>query len=442
MAGNGEGAQSAPVRPPVPKVKTFSCLQCGQPITVRGLLQTATVACSACGTVIDVSDENMRILSAFTKQALRQPAIPLGTRGTMKDGIFEVIGFMQRETLVEGVAYRWREYLLFNPYKGFRWLSEDNGHWTYIKTSLHRPRMLADGSMNFKGTRFQHFQSAQASVEYVIGEFYWELKQNERCLVQDFVAPPQMLSMEQSGKEITWSLGEYIEPDAVRKAFKLAAPLPACIGVGACQPSPLANQPLRSLKLAGIFVAVALLIQAVSFALSENTLVFEDSFEYDARSVEKSRVTDLFELNGRTSNVVVRTNANVQNNWIYLSMALINDETGTAYDFGREIGYYSGRDSDGSWSEGRQSDEAVLSRIPSGRYYLRIEPEGTVSTAYTVRVFRDVPRWWPLLVTLGVLMLVPLISFWRSRSFEYQRWSESDHPILSLSDLTNREDDD
>jgi hypothetical protein len=92
MAGNGEAATSTPLRPPAPKVKTFSCLQCGQPITVRGLLQTTTVACSACGTVIDVSDENMRILSAFSKKALRKPAIPLGTRGTMKDGIFEVIG--------------------------------------------------------------------------------------------------------------------------------------------------------------------------------------------------------------------------------------------------------------------------------------------------------------------------------------------------------------
>jgi hypothetical protein len=230
-------------------------------------------------------------------------------------------------------------------------------------------------------------------------------------------------------------------PEAVAKAFKLTTPLPACIGVGACQPSPLTNVPRRSLKLAGIFIAIAVLMQLVSLVLSQNRLVYQGSFDYDARSVEKSRVTDLFELNGHTSNVVIRTNANVQNDWVYLNMALINDDTGTAYDFGREIGYYFGRDSDGSWSEGRQSDEAVLSRIPSGHYYLRIEPEGTASTAYSVRVYRDVPRWWPLLVTLVVLMLFPLTSFWRSRNFEYQRWSESDHPMFSLSNLKSSEDD-
>ena len=32
---------------------------------------------------------------------------------------FEAIGFMQRFITVEGVDYRWREYLLLNPFKGF-----------------------------------------------------------------------------------------------------------------------------------------------------------------------------------------------------------------------------------------------------------------------------------------------------------------------------------
>src|SRR4026209_424494 len=96
MDGSAEAPHSAPRRPPAPKVKTFRCLQCGQPVPLRGLLPTTSVVCPGCGTVIDVSDENMRIISAFNAKVKIKPAIPLGARGTFSDGRFEVIGFMQR----------------------------------------------------------------------------------------------------------------------------------------------------------------------------------------------------------------------------------------------------------------------------------------------------------------------------------------------------------
>ena len=86
---------------------------------------------------------------------------------------------------------------------------------------------------------------------------------------------------------------------------------------------------------------------------------------------------------------MVRSQATVDNSWIYLSMALINDESGVAYDFGREVSYYHGRDSDGSWSEGSTSDEAVLPSIPAGRYYLRIEPEASLSSSSSLEKYDE-----------------------------------------------------
>src|SRR5215471_4212339 len=235
MDGEGPAGRTIPAKQPAPKIKSFACLQCGMPVTLRGMLQTSSVVCAGCGTVIDVTDENMQIIGAFLSKIKVEPAIPLGTRGQLPDGMFEVIGFMRRVIEVEGVGYRWREYLLFNPYKGFRWLSEYNGHWNYIRATLHRPRLLNNGDVNFKGTLFRHFQSAQAKVDYVVGEFYWRVQSGESCLVQDYVAPPQILSMEQTDNEITWSTGDYTEPDQIRQAFKLPGGLPARIGVGANQ---------------------------------------------------------------------------------------------------------------------------------------------------------------------------------------------------------------
>ncbi|MGA2955169.1 MAG: hypothetical protein ABSF48_05550 [Thermodesulfobacteriota bacterium] len=124
--------------------------------------------------------------------------------------------------------------------------------------------------------------------------------------------------------------------------------------------------------------------------------------------------------------MVIKSTANVNNNWIYLHLALINEE-GQAYDFGREISYYHGVEGGERWSEGGMSDEATLPLIPAGKYYLRIEPESSSPILnYTIQVYRDVPQWSFFILVLGVLCLLPILMWWRSSRFEAARWSESD----------------
>jgi len=62
------------------------------------------------------------------------------------------------------------------------------------------------------------------------------------------------------------------------------------------------------------------------------------------RKNEASFVTNIFELTGHISTVEVKTYAPVSNHWIYLNYALINQDTGQAWDFGRELSYYYGYD--------------------------------------------------------------------------------------------------
>ena len=424
-----------------PKVKSFQCVQCGAAVTQRAFLQTISVSCPSCGCIIDVSDKNLKAISTFASKIRVTPHIPLGTRGTFKDGEFEVIGFLQRFITVEGLEYSWREYLLFNPFKGFRWLSEYNGHWNYIRSTLRRPKILGHNEVHFDDEVFQHFQSATAKVDYVIGEFYWRVEYGESCVVSDFIAPPRMLSVERTENEMSYSLGEYVEPEQLARAFRLTTPLPPKVGVGATQPSPYGETAAKVGRLTALFLMIALAIQLASLGLAQDRLVYQTSLVYKAGEAETSRVSDVFELTGRPSNVVLRTRANVSNAWIYLSMALINDDTGTAYNFGREIGYYYGTDSDGAWTEGSQSDEVFLPSIPAGHYYLRLEPEGAASASYSIEVYRDVPRWWLFLATVALLLLLPLAVAWKKRNFEFLRWSESDHPKGNLINFEGEDDE-
>ncbi len=38
--------------------------------------------------------------------------------------------------------FQWREYLLFNPYKGYAFLSEYNGHWNFFYGYIKREKKV------------------------------------------------------------------------------------------------------------------------------------------------------------------------------------------------------------------------------------------------------------------------------------------------------------
>jgi len=143
--------------------------------------------------------------------------------------------------------------------------------------------------------------------------------------------------------------------------------------------------------------------------------------------------------------VEVKTFAPVSNHWIYLNYALINQDTGQAWDFGREVSYYHGYDSDGSWSEGKQTDTVVVPSVPPGHYFLRIEPEVDPSLPripYSVEVRRDVPVFGIYGIAFLALLVPALVISWRAYTFERSRWSESDHPPMQISGLTGSSEDD
>src|SRR5258707_2695346 len=144
--------------PPKPQAKALNCPKCGAAIMVRSFGQAETVVCGSCHSILDAKDRNLAILQQFEiKTSDIRPLIPLGTRGKLRDTDYEVIGFERRSSKVDGITYYWHEYVLFNPYKGIRYLSEYNGHWNDISickqlplTRAAAPIILAKGSRTFR----------------------------------------------------------------------------------------------------------------------------------------------------------------------------------------------------------------------------------------------------------------------------------------------------
>jgi len=424
--------------PPKPQVKALNCPKCGAAILLRSFGQAETVVCASCHCILDAKDPNLAILQQF-EAATRdvRPLIPLGTRGKLRGTDYEVIGFQRRHSKVEGISYYWNEYLLFNPYKGFRYLSEYNGHWNDISICKQLPSQ-AGTAANYLGEIYKHFQTSDANTDFVLGEFSWQIRVGEHAVVTDFVHPPRVLSSERLDKEVTWSIGEYMYGREIWDAFKLPGAPPEATGVYENQPSPV------TINVAGIWAtfaafAVFLLVLMAGFDMrAKKEPVLQETYQHnrlDAKN-EASFVTDVFELGGGISTVKVQTASPVDNHWIYLNYALINQDTGQAWDFGREVSYYHGYDSDGSWNEGSRSDSVVIPSVPAGHYYLRIEPEADPSLppiSYSVSVIRDVPVPGIYGIAFAALLLPALFISWRAYTFERSRWSESDHPPMQLS---------
>jgi hypothetical protein len=353
------------------KVKGLNCPGCGAAMSIRGFEHTLTIVCPNCLSILDAKDPNFQILQKFKNKIRIAHLLPLGSRGNWRGTAYEVIGFQQRTVTVSGTDYGWAEYLLFNPYKGFRYLTEYNGHWNDVRTLRALPKpMMAIGRKPHVvcgGVNFTHFSAYQARTTYVLGEFPWQVKVGESVAAKDYIAPPRILSSESTTAETTWSAGEYVSGSEIWQCFKLQGAPPRPVGVYLNQPSPWVPRSNELWSLCWVLLLLAFGVMLASYVFSENQEVFHDTFHYmQGKQTESSFVTPVFELKGRTSNVEVATKTDLANNWVYISYALINEETGQAFDFGREVSYYTGRDSDGTWTEGGSGDTATIPAVPSG----------------------------------------------------------------------------
>src|SRR5437867_167225 len=128
-------------------VRSLTCPKCGAPLTVRAGDLTVTVVCGHCHSVLDAKDPSLKILQTFEARVRPAPRIPLGTRGKWRGELWEVIGYQIRTITVEGIEYSWSEYLLFNPYEGFRYLTEYQGHWNDVIVLKTLPKTYKGGGL-------------------------------------------------------------------------------------------------------------------------------------------------------------------------------------------------------------------------------------------------------------------------------------------------------
>lgn len=406
---------------------TSVCPHCKKDNVVRGKALTLAMTCQHCSTYFTRGNWT-EVDVKFNDTTV--PVIPIGSKGKIEGNTYEVMGFVVK--YVRKYRFKWREYTLFNPVKGLAFLSESEGHWNFVKPLKDDPKGEKRGlSFNYNAKEFRLFQKYKAEIVFAKGEFCFDIfSGTAKTLVEEYIAPPYLLSLESDSESYRWYEGTYMANTDVASAFSLnVKTLPPKEGRGYTQPFISAFSKESLMLLCFLLGAALFAIQIFLHATSKDKIVFEQSFSGNTlKEGQKMFVTSSFELEGESKSLVMELYAPLYNDWFFGDFVLVNENDNSEYEFSKEIEYYSGNDGGEAWSEGSKKGAAFLSRIPAGRYHMNIYPEFTFSNKeFSITLIRDVSNMSNFWVTLLVLSIFPIFYFIRHHHIESSRWSDSDY---------------
>ena len=422
----------------------LNCPACGAALELQAAGQTMRALCGHCGSLLDTSHPQLKCI----EQAISaQPTliIPIGQRGRFDGVDYACIGFVRRK---DAEGYSWQEYLLFNPFAGFRWLVTYDGHWSWITLLQEEPRIV-DSLPVHDGQGYRLFTSGSATVTEVWGEFYWAVRLGERTHLSDYIAPPNILSSEQYPEltEVTWSQGHYLEPEMVFSAFGLTGPPRERSGTYLNQPNPHAEKGRTLRWLLPVFGILWLLISLISAGTKANESAFREVFTFDLSGTNKTRVSAPFRIAGsHPQSLQFDFIAPVNQSWVELDVDLVNTQTKAVRELSLGAEYWSGVDEGESWSEGDRQATELIPAVEPGEYQLVMDIDGSPELGqaeFSIEITRDVMIWSNVLLGLVLLFAYPLFRWIREHAFERERWSLSDlSPYTPITTSWDSDSDD
>ncbi len=213
---------------PDAKVNVLECPNCGGDLPLLSQ-QSERIICKYCSTASDLTQGTLSALGPAPKPPI-EPYIPIGAEGELRGQKMIVCGFVVRSCIVEGQRYDWREYLLFGGDSvGYWWLIEEDGAWQIVHPVETGDVMDSGHGCMYRGNSYSFKQQVQASVDYVIGEFYWKVEIGERVEATEFEGPGGKVSREKTDVEVTYSFVSALNPSELA-AFGVAPPMGAGFG--------------------------------------------------------------------------------------------------------------------------------------------------------------------------------------------------------------------
>ncbi len=202
--------------------RQFACPHCGASVSLK-LEKTKSISCSSCNSLIDISQGiGQEVVSALQSEPI-QPSLTLGTTGNLKGVDWQLVGYVSmtgKELSVPDETFGWEEYLMFNRLEGFAFLADTPEGWSISKPMSGSGKVIGDGqTATYLGSSYRLKEKYTAEVNFVLGEFYWQVKRGATTQVSEFVSKNATLVREQTAQEVTWSRSHPVDSSDVAQAF-------------------------------------------------------------------------------------------------------------------------------------------------------------------------------------------------------------------------------
>ncbi len=419
------------------EIKSINCTSCGAGLDVLGGGRVQTHYCGYCGAELDAQD-NYKTLAQH--RDLHRPDSPftIGQIGVIKGVEFRIIGTAQHLERYRGRNYIWIDHQLYSPTHGYAVLTVEDGHFQFsrkyrkscrpswvsphrVETS-ERPPVLRTG-----GRKYRYFETSEYEITFAEGAFNWSPRIGQTFTTVSLMNPDGMISMTRSDRERETEFTEYLDHDATLAAFG-CAPKPHPRNIHPLQPFKHGKDDRFMRGATAVFASICLVL----------TLFFIGNRGDIALERQQIPVSSLpwefpVEITYPDKLARVTISGNLDNSWAYFDVALSDPNGALLFTAGREIGYYTGRDAEGSWSEGRRDTRLVFRPQVAGTYLLEIdvpeagiEPGGRNISTVTVQARNGLNTgFWTFMLML-VFGAVGIFYFGRPMLHRKRRWKNSD----------------
>jgi hypothetical protein len=437
----------------------INCTNCGANLSTPDNREVTTKVCEYCGTQLDMTSEQHAILGHNEQGYQPGFVFEVGQPCTFHGDRYEVAG---RTVFTDPEGYLSREYLLFNPGKGYLWLAEYQGHYTLLSEAHARPKQFsyyAKASTEVAGNHYRVYEWGAESIKYVDGALPWKAHVGQTHNTCTLIAPPQVYEIETDGNEEEYFAGRYVGIDELRAAFEVDS-LPNPAGVGAAQPF-VRSPVMRWLMIAGAIVA-AINIALWIWAKSQSPDVIADIAVSPDLAVGEAYSEPFHVESGGLLEVKIKTQPGTP--WSRAAVQFV-PENDPSIDTARQRAAAAGKESElfrtmpgpvlgtaYSWGV-----EKLVRAPPTGRYRIHVDatlgagfkpgsvnaasPTATADRAkiaakvkgltqekraVRVQVKGKVVRSGLFVFGALLCLVFPLIGFIRKRQFEVARW----RPVL------------